>query len=387
MKRVVVLGGGISGIESAIFLRRLKYQVTLVSDRDYLYIYPLSIWIPTGAVNQSQISLPLEALAKAHGFEVVVSPVERIDAAAQRVTTTSTTLEYDYLVVAFGADKVNHPGREHFLSICGCPEEALQLKDRFAELVSRGTGKIAVGFGGNPKDKSGVRGGPAFEVLFNFDTYLRRRRLRDKFELTFFAPMPRPGERLGEKALGAMDYMLKRLDIEKRVGKKIERFTNTGILLEDNTVLPSDLTMFIPANSGKKELVNSDLPVTEAGFIRIDDHCRVEGFDNVFAVGDVAAIEGPSWKAKQGHLAEVMARAAAFNLHALETGKKLRHGYQSHMNIICLMDTGNGAAFVHRNDKRGLILPMPIFGHWLKQAWGMYYKLSKMRRIPRIPGL
>ncbi len=38
------------------------------------------------------------------------------------------------------------------------------------KLVDRGSGKIAVGFGGNPKDSSAVRGGPAFEVLFKFIT-------------------------------------------------------------------------------------------------------------------------------------------------------------------------------------------------------------------------
>ena len=47
-KSVLVLGGGFAGVESAIFLRKNGMDVTLVSDRDYFYIYPTSIWIPTG---------------------------------------------------------------------------------------------------------------------------------------------------------------------------------------------------------------------------------------------------------------------------------------------------------------------------------------------------
>ena len=58
-----------------------------------------------------------------------------------------------------------------------------------------------MGFGGNPKDPSAVRGGPAFELMFNVDTLLRRRGVRDRFELTFFAPMASPGERMGKKAV------------------------------------------------------------------------------------------------------------------------------------------------------------------------------------------
>jgi sulfide:quinone oxidoreductase len=41
------------------------------------------------------------------------------------------------------------------------------------------------------------------------------------------------------------------------------------------------------------------------------------------------------------------------------------------------MDTGNGAAIAYRKGNRDLIIPLPIVGHWLKKAWGIYYKLSK----------
>jgi len=42
MKRVLVLGGGFAGVEAAIYLRKNDLDVTLVSDRDYFYIYPTS---------------------------------------------------------------------------------------------------------------------------------------------------------------------------------------------------------------------------------------------------------------------------------------------------------------------------------------------------------
>lgn len=41
------------------------------------------------------------------------------------------------------------------------------------------------------------------------------------------------------------------------------------------------------------------------------------------------------------------------------------------------MDTGNGAALVYRKGKQDIVIPMPIIGHWLKKAWGSYFKLSK----------
>jgi sulfide:quinone oxidoreductase len=51
------------------------------------------------------------------------------------------------------------------------------------------------------------------------------------------------------------------------------------------------------------------------------------------------------------------------------------------------MDTGNGAAFVYRDDKRAYAIPMPYIGHWLKKGWGWYAKMKALGYIPRIPGL
>ena len=63
MKKVLILGGGFAGVEAAIYLRKQNIETTLVSDRDYFYIYPTSIWIPTGETTKDDISIPLEKLA------------------------------------------------------------------------------------------------------------------------------------------------------------------------------------------------------------------------------------------------------------------------------------------------------------------------------------
>jgi len=170
--------------------------------------------------------------------------------------------------------------------------------------------------------------------------------------------------------------------------KKIKRFEEKAVVFEDDSRLESDLTMFIPAGDGMDLIKNSDLPQNGAGFIRIDNYCEIEGVKGWYAVGDAAALEGPEWKAKQGHIAEVMARNAAHN-SAIDAGFKPgeKKTYQDHLNILCVMDMGNGAGFVYRDDKKALLIPMPIVGHWLKIFWGWYYKLSKMGYIPRIPGM
>ncbi len=389
MKKILILGGGFAGIDTAIRLRKENYDVTLVSDREYFYIYPTSIWVPTHKCTFEDVCLDLKRLQDAHGFNVIVDGVAKIEAKAKRITLNSGKVldSYDTLVLAMGAGKMKPKGVEHTLSICGAPAQAIDIRDKLDELIAKGSGTLAFGFGGNPKDSSAVRGGPGFELLFNVDNMLRSKGIREKFDLHMFAPMPRPGARLGEKSLSMMEKMFKKAKVSKHFGKKIKGFEEDGVIFEDDSKLESDFIMFIPAGDGHEVIKASDLVQNEAGFIKINDYCEADEFEDVYAVGDCAAIEGPEWRAKQGHLAEVMAKNAAFNIIAKDKALIQRKGYQEHLNIMCMMDSGDGAGFAFRDGKKSFMIPMPVLGHWLKRGWGQYCKLSKLGRIPRIPGL
>lgn len=349
----------------------------------------IPIWIPTGERSFEQTSISLADIARAHGFTLTVDDVTEVSGAGRSFSLKrqGTRSDFDYLVIALGAHKMPHKGKEHVLSICGAPGESVRVQQRLDSLIARGSGRIAVGFGGNPKDASGVRGGPGFEFLFNVHHLLKKRGLRKQFELTFFAPMPSPGIRMGEKAVAQMDRMLRSSDIRSYTGKKITEFSEGGVTLEDGTEIKADLIMFIAAGDGHAVIKTSDLPQNEAGFVSVLPSCEVKGHPWLYAVGDAAALEGPDWKAKQGHIAEMMARIAANDIVRKETGRGRSEDYRDELCILCVMDMGNGAGFVYRDEKRARFVPMPVVGHWLKKSWGTYFRLRKLGKVPRIPWL
>lgn len=386
MKRILILGGGMGGVEAAIALtQKLKgdYQIDLISNRDFLYIYPASIWLTVGKRTLEDLSLPLAQLAEIHGFHFLQEEVKEVRAKEQVVLTTTQEHPYDYLVIALGSAKLKPKGVEQTLSICGSPMDGMQIQDRFLELVDRGEGKIACGFSGNPQDATAVRGGPVFEVLFNFDTYLRDKGIRDRFELTFFSPSDAPGKRLGASGLAQVQHLFQERGITTVTGKKIKEFTSNGVVFEDDTEITADLTVFTPGMTGTPILNQSDLPLTAAGFVTVSDTAQVTGFETCYAIGDSSYFEGPVWRARQGHLAEVMARTVSENIFQQERGEVATATFQEEMNLLCIMDTGKDGVFVYRDENRELA-PRGAWAHWAKLAWEKYYKLNKLGKIPRL---
>ncbi len=386
MKRILILGGGMGGVEAAITLtQKLKgdYQIDLISNRDFLYIYPASIWLTVGKRTLEDLSLPLAQLAEIHGFNFLHEEVREVRAKEQVVLTTTQEHSYDYLVIALGSSKLKPKGIEHTLSICGSPLDGMRIQERFLELVERKEGKIACGFSGNPQDATAVRGGPVFEVLFNFDTYLRDKGIRDRFELTFFSPSDAPGKRLGMGGLVQVQQLFQERDITTVTGKKIKEFTGSGVVFEDDTEIVTDLTVFTPGMTGTPILQQSDLPLTAAGFVTVGETAQVAGLETCYAIGDSSYFEGPAWRARQGHLAEVMARTTVENIVRQEQGEAPTATFREEMNLLCIMDTGKEGVFVYRDENRE-VAPRGAWAHWAKLAWEKYYKLNKLGKIPRL---
>ena len=204
-------------------------------------MYPTSIWVATGETAFEDVCVDLADLARVHGFQFLEGAVETNDSAHRRVTIDGATHSADYVIVAIGGAKMRPKGVECTCTPCGDPSGSLVLHKALSALIEKGSGRIAMGFGGNPNDPSAVRGGPAFELMFNVDTLLRRRGLRDKFTLTFFAPMAVPGQPMGTRAVQTVEKLFARQGIVSRYGKKIVEFDDRGVVLEGGERIDADL--------------------------------------------------------------------------------------------------------------------------------------------------
>src|SRR2546423_9835525 len=102
--RAVIVGGGFGGLNAAQYLRHVPVHVTLVDRHNYHLFQPLLYQVATGGLSPANIAAPLRAILKRQkNTEVLLAEVTGIDAANHRVILSDGTVDYDYLIVAAGA--------------------------------------------------------------------------------------------------------------------------------------------------------------------------------------------------------------------------------------------------------------------------------------------
>lgn len=374
MAGILVLGSGFAGCNAVRTLRRhgLRDPITVLSPRAELFFFPSLIWVPSRRRSRGDLAVDLSGFFRAQSVEHVAASAASVDHRKRQVITDQgQSLGYDYLIIASGGRYIRKlPGIEHAHIACAGWDQVDAFTRRL-EAMEEGT--LAFGFAGNPNEPSAMRGGPIFEFLFGIDTLLRSQGRRDRFELVFFSPAPRPGQRMGAKAVDRMLGEMRLRGIRTELGNKMKGFTETSVITEGGE-FASDLTLFIPGMTGPDWASESGLPLSEGGFIQADAHCQVPGVDNVYVAGDAGSFPGPDWKPKQAHMADLQAEAAARNVLARIKGEKAEHRFKT--ELICIIDSLNTGTLVFRSPKRDLILGSLPPLHWAKVAFESWYLRS-----------
>ena len=370
MKRVTIVGAGFAALTSIQKLRAAdaSMEITVVAPKAEFTYLPGTIWIPSGIREPKDLQIPLDNFFRRQRVIYHQGSATGLENNGRRLLTDNGTIENDGLIICSGGRFIKKlPGIENTITPCEGIPATMKIRERLKELQS---GTIAIGFAGNPKEPSAMRGGPMFEFLFGIDRQLRLEKRRDKFKIVFFTPAPSPGNRLGPKAVqGLLDEMKKR-NIETHLGHKMKGFTDGKVQTEGGEIA-ADLILFMPGMTGNQWFDNTDLPRSEGGLIRADRHCRVEGMDKVYVAGDSGSFPGPDWMPKQAHMADLQAEAAAANLVAEFNGKEPTKTFK--VELVCIVDSQTTGMLVARTEKHNLVMPQMRLFHWLKRLFEWWY--------------
>jgi sulfide:quinone oxidoreductase len=370
MTRVTIVGAGFAALTA---IRRLRaaaanLHIDVVAPRPEFVYYPGTIWIPTGLRRPADLVVPLQPF-----FERMRVDYHRAAAGGLRddgrvLLTDAGEIPNDGLIIASGGRFLRKlPGIEHSFLPCGGVEVAAGIRDRLAELEG---GTLAFGFAGNPQEPSAMRGGPVFEFLFGIDDFLRRQGRRERFRLIFFSPAPKPGQRLGPKAVAGILSEMARRGIDTHLGHKLKAFEKDRVITEGGE-FAADLILFMPGMTGNDWFDQTGLPRSAGGLIEADEFCRVPGFARTYVAGDAGSFPGPDWMPKQAHMADLQARAAVANLLDAFADKPASHGFK--VELMCIIDTRSSGMFVWRTERHNVALPSFVGFHWAKRFFERAY--------------
>jgi NADH:ubiquinone reductase (H+-translocating) len=350
-QRVLVLGGGFGGVAAARHLTDPRgsggsgagdLEVRLVNRSNFLTYTPFLADVAGGTIAVVHAVPPLRAMAPAALSEV--AEVEGIDVAAQRVAVRlpdrrRETREYDYLVIALGATTSFRHGKgaaefglplynvAHAYLLRNRVLEMLELASVSSDPALRRELLTFVFVGGG---FSGIEGAAAIEDLVHE-------------ALRFYPAIGADEPRFilaphGDRLLAQIDerlgvYVLERLrrrGVDVRLGVGVDAVTARSATLSTGETVPTRTVLWAAGIEVNPLLRAVDLPKDAHGALQVGRNLQVSGHDNVFALGDCAAVPAAqpgSFYAATAQNAEREGRVVAANIAALLHGLPARRTF------------------------------------------------------------
>jgi sulfide:quinone oxidoreductase len=299
--RVIIVGGGVAALESALALAALAPELTDVSvlapDEELVY-RPMTVREPFGYGSARRY--PLRRIVEDAGAKLLADRLEYVDPATHTVhTRAGERIEYDALVLALGA----HPTARY--------KHALTIDDQHLDETLHGLLQDVEG--GYVRRLAFVAPGrmawpmPLYELALM--TAARAFDVQVDLSITIVTPEDSPLAIFGAAASDAVTERLHRAGIETISSAYVEIQHNGELVIN-----PGDRRLQVDRVVALPELYGPGvrgIPLAEHGFIRVDAHGSVIGVQDIYAAGD--AIEFP---VKQGGLGSQQADAVARSIAA-----------------------------------------------------------------------
>ena len=309
-ERVVIVGGGFAGLTLARKLSRQDFQVVLIDKNNYHQFQPLFYQVAMAGLEPSSIVFPLrKAFQKDRSFYFRVTTVTEVELAHKRLQTPLGICNYDYLVLAIGAD-TNFFGNEqiaqHAIPMKSV-SEALYLRNRILSDYEKALSTVDYEERQGLIDIVIVGGGPTGVEVAGALAEMKRYVLpkdypelqTDEIDIYLLEGgsqlLSGMSEEAGEKAL----QFLRELGVQVMLNSRVTSFDGAEIQTSDEQRISSQKVIWAAGITGNRMPGLPEGAITFGNRIKVDRYHRVEGAEGVFAIGDIAYMEEEAYP--QGH--------------------------------------------------------------------------------------
>jgi len=308
-KKALILGGGFAGVYSFLSLNKEfkaeELEITLVNQNNYFLFSPLLHEAATGGIGTHQ---PVESLReiihRRPGSNFHVGTVKEIDLARQVVKTTVGELAYDILIIALGARTAfyNIPGAQEYSLMLKDLADAVKLRNHLLNTFEKAAEEKDIAKRRELLTISVIGGGPtgvelAAEIAELVLTTIRRYYSHmGPCDVTINL-LSKSSELIQQFKPRSRQFALRSLEklgVKVMTDAVVVRVEKNKIILARGDEIHSNTVIWVAGVKAQSITTTPVLPYDVNHRIQTDQFLLVDGYNNVFALGDIASTAGES---------------------------------------------------------------------------------------------
>lgn len=302
-KQIIIVGGGFAGIELIKRLDKNYFDILLIDKNNYHQFQPLLYQVASSGLDASSICFPFRKIInKFPHVQFKYATVTTIHPDSKTIDTTIGSFAYDYLVVAAGTT-TNFFGNAN-IARSALPmksvEEAIWLRNKILLQMEEAALSISnqdrerlltlvvVGGGATGVEVAGVLSEIKRFVVPKEYPELQQQQLR----IVLVEAESRVLSAMSAQASEAALRSLQAMGVEVMLHKRVKEYLDEMVILDDGTTIPSKTLIWV---SGIVANTFQGIPAEAQGRSKrllVNRKLQVKGVSNLFAVGDIALVEG-----------------------------------------------------------------------------------------------
>jgi NADH:ubiquinone reductase (H+-translocating) len=298
---VVVIGGGFGGLEAVRALRKAPVDITLIDRHAYNTFQPLLYQVATAGLNPGDITYFLRSIsARQSNVRFSKGEVVGLDPKEQSLSLDSgETLTYDYLVIASGVTTnwFGIPGAEKYAHPLYTRREALMVRDRMFAFLEQAAAMetdrdlriVVVGGGATGVEMAGALAEMRNQGLGKVYPELDSRRIH----ITLIEMADRLLMPFDPKLSRYTAKQLAKRGVDLRLSTAVSEVRENSVVIKDDGDISAHLVIWAAGIKAPDSVATWGLPQGKGGRIVVGPDLKADGFDNVYAVGDIAITPEP----------------------------------------------------------------------------------------------
>ncbi|WP_312083140.1 NAD(P)/FAD-dependent oxidoreductase [Epilithonimonas hominis] len=308
-EKIVIIGGGFAGLQLAKHLNNQgKYKVMVIDKMNHHMFQPLFYQVATGRIEPSNISFPFRKIfQKSKNIQFRMTEVKKIIPSENKVIGEIGVFTYDKLVIATGC-KTNFFGNQKMQELAlgmKNTQEAITIRNRilltFEKMIierkSSDDGNwnlVIVGSG-----PTGVELAGAFsEMKTNILPRDYPRMNFSDLNIILISAGETPLETMSQESQEAAEKYLVQLGVKFMKNERVTDYDGETIFMQSGNSIPTNNVIWAAGVTGNIIDDFNKENIVRNRYI-VNRYNQVKGFDNIFAIGDIAYMETPKYP--QGH--------------------------------------------------------------------------------------